>query len=83
MLGLQDTDAGWVNDVRSSNPAVKIVPRLLFDGWTQNDLTALFSSEMSQAAVVDKIAKFALSQGFDGFVCEILLQVGELTFEVW
>ena len=77
MLGLQDTDSGWMNDVRSSNPAVKILPRLLFDGWTQADLSALFSSEMSQAAVVDKIAKFAHKNSFDGIVCEILLQVGK------
>lgn len=36
---------GWMKDVRSGNRAVKIVPRLLFEGWTANSLIGLFRSE--------------------------------------
>ncbi len=74
--GLHDTDPGWLKDVRSSNPAVKIVPRLLFDGWSQQDLNSLFSSEMAQTSVVQKITDFVKSLPIEGIVCEILLQVG-------
>lgn len=36
---------GWVKDVRSSGKGVKIVPRVLFEGWNPNDFQELFASQ--------------------------------------
>uniref|UniRef100_A0A672GCB7 Chitinase domain-containing protein 1 n=1 Tax=Salarias fasciatus TaxID=181472 RepID=A0A672GCB7_SALFA len=45
VTGLHDHDPGWVKAVRKSNKKVRIVPRLLFDGWSYQDYMSVLASE--------------------------------------
>uniref|UniRef100_A0A7M4FBK6 Chitinase domain-containing protein 1 n=1 Tax=Crocodylus porosus TaxID=8502 RepID=A0A7M4FBK6_CROPO len=43
--GLHDADQGWIKDVRKNAKNIKIVPRMLFDGWSYHDFESVFASE--------------------------------------
>ena len=45
VVAMHYAHVGWMDDVHSGNKAVKVVPRLLFEGWTANALIGLFRSE--------------------------------------
>ena len=49
--------AGWVSDVRSGGDGVKIVPRLLLEGWTMADFREVFASESSMKQVADFVVE--------------------------
>ena len=49
---------GWMDDVHSGNKAVKIVPRLLFEGWTANSLIGLFRSEEQVRSMSGVVAAY-------------------------
>ena len=48
---------GWVSEVRRGGNGVKIVPRLLFEGWSMASYKAMFASEEN----MKKVAKFIVS----------------------
>ena len=48
---------GWVSDVRSAGKGVKILPRLLFEGWTLADFQNVFASVKNMKEVGNFIAK--------------------------
>ena len=50
--------AGWMKDVRSGNQAVKIVPRLVFEGWSASSLIGLFRSEEQVRSMAGVIAAY-------------------------
>ena len=52
------TYAGWMKDVRSGNQAVKIVPRLLFEGWSASSLIGLFRSEEQVRSMAGIVAAY-------------------------
>ena len=43
--------AGWVSDVRGGDDGVKIVPRVLLEGWTMADFQEVFATDASMAQV--------------------------------
>ncbi|EMP35864.1 Chitinase domain-containing protein 1 [Chelonia mydas] len=43
--GLHDADQDWIKDVKKNSKNIKIVPRILFDGWTYQDFESVFGSE--------------------------------------
>ncbi|KAM9302190.1 chitinase domain-containing protein 1 [Gastrophryne carolinensis] len=45
MTGLHDVDQGWIKDIRKNSKSTKVVPRVLFDGWTYQDFESVFNSE--------------------------------------
>ncbi|TMS05253.1 Chitinase domain-containing protein 1 [Larimichthys crocea] len=45
VTGLHDHDPGWVKAVRKSNKKIRMVPRLLFDGWSYQDYVSVLGSE--------------------------------------
>uniref|UniRef100_A0A667X863 Chitinase domain-containing protein 1 n=1 Tax=Myripristis murdjan TaxID=586833 RepID=A0A667X863_9TELE len=45
VTGLHDHDPGWVKAVRKSNRKIRMVPRLLFDGWSYQDYVSVLGSE--------------------------------------
>ena len=49
----------WVKSVRESSKDVKIVPRVIFEGWSINDYTMLFASH-DRALDVAKTIKHVL-----------------------
>ena len=51
--------ADWVKSVRESSKEVKIVPRVIFEGWSINDYSMLFASR-DKALDVAKTIKHVL-----------------------
>lgn len=45
--------AGWVSDVRKAGSGVKIVPRVLLEGWTMADFQEVFATEPNMAQVAE------------------------------
>ena len=46
---------GWLAEVRSSSMNVKILPRLLFEGWSMMDYKNLFADERKKREMVEYI----------------------------
>lgn len=72
--GGHDIDQGWMADVRKRNREVKLVPRVLFDGWSVNDFHIIFSSEPALDALVDTLLSYSKENHFDGLVLEVWSQ---------
>lgn len=72
--GGHDIDQGWIADVRKGGDHVKIVPRVLFDGWTLNDFHIIFSSETALLGLIDTIVSFMKGNDFDGLTLEVWSQ---------
>lgn len=58
MVTILYAHVGWMSDVHSGNQAVKIVPRLLFEGWTANSLIGLFRSEEQVRSMSGVVAAY-------------------------
>ncbi|KAM6926857.1 chitinase domain-containing protein 1-like [Lycodopsis pacificus] len=76
VTGLHDHDPGWVKAVRKSNKKVRMVPRLLFDGWSYQDYTSVLGSEDEIEELGSELVDVAKTEGFDGFVLEVWSQLG-------
>ncbi|XP_066269430.1 chitinase domain-containing protein 1-like [Branchiostoma lanceolatum] len=75
--GAHDIDQGWINDVKKvSGRNVKMVPRLLFDGWSVHDYHYLFNSEDAVEDMIETVIKFCEFRRFDGIVLELWNQLG-------
>ncbi|XP_008934247.1 PREDICTED: chitinase domain-containing protein 1 isoform X2 [Merops nubicus] len=74
--GLHDADKGWMKDVRKSSKTIKIVPRILFDGWTYQDFMSVFGSEDEIEELSKNMVLLAKNENFDGFVVEVWSQLG-------
>lgn len=76
VTGLHDHDPGWVKAVRKSGKKVRMVPRLLFDGWSYQDYMAVLSSEDEIEELASELVDVAKTEGFDGFTLELWSQLG-------
>ncbi|KAG8231878.1 hypothetical protein J437_LFUL011783 [Ladona fulva] len=77
VTGQHDHDSGWVEEVRKpgASRAAKVVPRVLFDGWSSKDFTALLSDGTEQKDLAYKLKETALNKGYEGFVLEVWSQL--------
>jgi chitinase domain-containing protein 1 len=59
VAGLHDVDSGWVSRVRGSskNTRTRMLPRVLFDGWSVEHFSKLFKNEAWQEQTIKLIAK--------------------------
>ncbi|KAM8893143.1 chitinase domain-containing protein 1 [Spinachia spinachia] len=76
VTGLHDHDPGWVKAVRKSNKKVRLVPRLLFDGWSYQDYVSVLGSEDEIEELGSELLDVAKTEGFDGFTLELWSQLG-------
>uniref|UniRef100_A0A665U9R6 Chitinase domain-containing protein 1 n=1 Tax=Echeneis naucrates TaxID=173247 RepID=A0A665U9R6_ECHNA len=76
VTGLHDHDPGWVKAVRKSNKRVRLVPRLLFDGWSYQDYMNVLGSEDEIEELGSELVDVAKTEGFDGFTLELWSQLG-------
>jgi len=73
--GQHDVDVKWVEDLQSSG--AKVLPRVLFDGWTGKDYVELFQSDDLLRMAAKTIAKTVLEElKLDGVVLELWSQLG-------
>lgn len=77
VTGTHDVDSGWISDVRKSNQLknVKIVPRVLFEGFRGQDYSSLFSDSHLQKSLCKTLTAVVSEHGFDGVVLELWSQV--------
>merc|ERR1719354_1485438 len=73
--GCHDIDQGWVNDVRSLNHEVQVVPRVLFDGWSEKDFKLMMQSEDEIEDMVNVIVGKLEEYELDGIVLEMWSQL--------
>ncbi|XP_060933375.1 chitinase domain-containing protein 1 [Limanda limanda] len=76
VTGIHDHDTGWVKAVRKSNKKVRMVPRLLFDGWSYQDYMSVLGSEEEIEELGSELVDVAKTEGFDGFTLELWSQLG-------
>ncbi|CAL8356458.1 unnamed protein product [Lota lota] len=76
VTGLQDHDPGWVKEVRKSNRKIRIVPRLLFDGWSYKNYMSVLENEDEIEELASELVDVAKTERFDGFALELWSQLG-------
>ncbi|KTF80453.1 hypothetical protein cypCar_00030403, partial [Cyprinus carpio] len=76
ITGLHDHDPAWVKAVRKANKKNKILPRLLFDGWSYQDYMSVLDSEDEMEELGREALEVAKAEGFDGYTLELWSQLG-------
>nr|XP_028590637.1 chitinase domain-containing protein 1 isoform X1 [Podarcis muralis]XP_028590646.1 chitinase domain-containing protein 1 isoform X1 [Podarcis muralis]XP_028590657.1 chitinase domain-containing protein 1 isoform X1 [Podarcis muralis]XP_028590668.1 chitinase domain-containing protein 1 isoform X1 [Podarcis muralis]XP_028590676.1 chitinase domain-containing protein 1 isoform X1 [Podarcis muralis] len=76
VTGLHDADQGWMKEVKKNAKNIKIVPRILFEGWTYHDFESVFDSEDEIEELSSNLIQIAKNENFDGFVAEVWSQLG-------
>jgi len=78
ITGIHDIDHEWVREVRKrgKRSQVKIVPRILFDGWSSDDFYALFTTGTEPKELTKTIVTSLKAYKFDGVVLEVWSQLG-------
>lgn len=76
VTGMHDRDPGWLKAVRKANKKVRIVPRVLLDGWSYQDYMSVLGSEDEIEELASELVDVAKSEGFDGFTLELWSQLG-------
>ncbi|XP_014480774.1 PREDICTED: chitinase domain-containing protein 1 [Dinoponera quadriceps] len=64
----------WIKEMRSNNNAnhsVKLIPRILFEHWSMDDIIRLYSNTESQAQLIVTLLDAAQTFHFNGYVLEI------------
>ncbi|CAG2111811.1 unnamed protein product [Medioppia subpectinata] len=69
--GTHDIDFKWMQTIRALNPDIKIVPRIIFEGWTHSQYTYLATHPELVPAIARQLCDFAKKWEFDGFVIEL------------
>ncbi|KAM6961011.1 chitinase domain-containing protein 1 [Aplochiton taeniatus] len=76
VTGVHDHDPGWVKAVRKSNKKIRMVPRVLFDGWSYQDYKSVLENEDEIEELGSELVDVAKTEGFDGFTLELWSQLG-------
>uniref|UniRef100_A0AC35F6P4 GH18 domain-containing protein n=1 Tax=Panagrolaimus sp. PS1159 TaxID=55785 RepID=A0AC35F6P4_9BILA len=72
--GQHDMDHGWIEEIRTNNPEIQIVPRFLFDKW-DSELESFITNEEHAFRCGQSIVEFLQRNEFNGAVIEIWLQL--------
>ncbi|XP_012935623.1 chitinase domain-containing protein 1 [Aplysia californica] len=73
--GTHDVDKGWISAVVQGRKT-RMVPRLLFDGWSLEDFNSLFEDEDSIEDCIETILATIKEYKWPGIVVEIWSQLG-------
>jgi chitinase domain-containing protein 1 len=74
--GSHDIDKKWIETLKEKNSDIRIVPRVIFEKWSVDDIHALFQSENEKQQLAQTFADFLNEHNelFDGYVIELLMQ---------
>ncbi|KAL1498160.1 hypothetical protein ABEB36_009003 [Hypothenemus hampei] len=77
VTGTHDVDQQWIVDVKNAGRQrkTKVVPRILFDGWTSNDFKAVLLKPEEVQAMNVVLMKICKKYNFDGYVFEVWSQI--------
>lgn len=73
-LSTHDVQKKWLKEMKTINNEthhVKILPRVLFEHWSVNDIIALYSDTQKQIALISALTDTAKNFHFDGYVLEL------------
>ncbi|XP_029035486.1 chitinase domain-containing protein 1 isoform X2 [Osmia bicornis bicornis] len=73
-LSTHDVQKKWLKEMRASNNDahyVNILPRVLFEHWSVNDIVRLYSNTHKQIQLISSLIDTAETFHFDGYVLEI------------
>ncbi|CAG7833858.1 unnamed protein product [Allacma fusca] len=78
MTGTHDVDHEWIREIRKRGKKsnLKVLPRVLFDGWTSDDYYSLFTTGTEPKELTKTIITSAKAYKFDGIVLEVWSQLG-------
>jgi chitinase domain-containing protein 1 len=76
VVGTHDCDEGWMAEVRK-NGVAKIIPRVIFDHFNENDFSKLLTYPEEINAVSKLIIETCKKYKFDGIVLEIWSQLSQ------
>ena len=74
--GINNIDKKWVETLKEKNPKIRVVPRVIFEKWSVDDIHALFQSENEKQQLAATFSNFLneYKELFDGYVLELLMQ---------
>jgi len=77
ITGTHDIDQGWMKEVRTAGKkvGVKIVPRIIAEGWRPADFNKVYESESERSKIAEDLIKVIENYNLDGLVLEIWSQV--------
>ncbi|CAK9828372.1 Chitinase domain-containing protein 1 [Anthophora retusa] len=73
-LSTHDVQKKWLKEIKAANNEnhyVKVLPRVLFEHWSVNDIVRLYSDTHKQVALMSALIDTAKNFHFDGYVLEI------------
>ncbi|CAK9799351.1 Chitinase domain-containing protein 1 [Anthophora quadrimaculata] len=73
-LSTHDVHKKWLKEIKAANNEnhyVKVLPRVLFEHWSVNDIVKLYSDTHKQVALISALIDTAKNFHFDGYVLEI------------
>lgn len=81
ITGTHDIDQGWMKEVRTAGKkvGVKIVPRIIAEGWRSDDYNQIYASESLRSKIADDIIEVIEKYNLDGIVLEIWSQVPSMS----
>ncbi|XP_056637560.1 chitinase domain-containing protein 1 [Diorhabda sublineata] len=85
VTGTHDVDKDWMVTVRNAGRErkLKIVPRVLFEGWTGQDYSSLLSDNSEMKEFVKTLVHTAKKHDFNGYVFEFWMQLSQvLKFDI-
>uniref|UniRef100_A0A182PPI9 Chitinase domain-containing protein 1 n=1 Tax=Anopheles epiroticus TaxID=199890 RepID=A0A182PPI9_9DIPT len=77
VAGVHDIDDGWVKDVKKAGSTInnRVVPRVLFDKFTDRDFSQLLTYPEERTIVAKLLLATARKHRFDGLVLEVWSQL--------
>ncbi|XP_058060684.1 chitinase domain-containing protein 1 [Anopheles bellator] len=77
IAGVHDIDDGWVKDVKKAGSSInnRVVPRVLFDRFTDRDFSQLLTYPEERFIVAKLLLATVRKHKFDGFVLEVWSQL--------
>lgn len=75
--GTHDIDKSWLKELGKKENPPKIVPRVLFEKWSQDEYDSLFNSEDEIESMTNAIIDVLKENEMHGAVIEIWSQIGE------
>lgn len=74
--GAHDIDSKWIETLKEKRSDIRIVPRVVIEKWSSDDIHALFQSEDEKQKLSLTLKEFLIEYDhlFDGYVLELLAQ---------
>ncbi|CAB3402365.1 unnamed protein product [Caenorhabditis bovis] len=72
--GAHGINRDWINLLRQKNKNIRIVPRLIFDNWSKNEMDEFLVKTQLTKKCINTAADFYQKNEFDGIVVEFYLQ---------